>query len=159
MIKRISENFESHQFNTPVAALMELSNSLGDFKIEPNSASTDEMFAVNEALQSLILMLAPYAPHFAEEMWEVLTGNSQGILASGARFPVADEDLAKADELEIPIQINGKLRVRVVVSPEISQKDLEELALSNDKVKEYTDGKQIVKIIVVPKRLVNIVIK
>ncbi len=80
-------------------------------------------------------------------------------MASGARFPVADESLAKADELEIPIQINGKLRSRVLVSPEISQKDLEKLALSNEKVKEYTDGKQIVKIIVVPKRLVNIVVK
>ncbi len=158
-IKRITENFESHQFNTPVAALMELSNALGDFKIEPKSASEEELFAVSEALQSLILMLAPYAPHFAEEMWEILTGNSQGILASGARFPVADESLAKADELEIPIQINGKLRVRVLVSPEISQKDLEKLALENDKIKEYTDGRQIVKVIVVPKRLVNIVVK
>ncbi len=158
-IKRITENFESHQFNTPVAALMELSNSLGDFKIEPKSASEEKLFAVSEALQSLILMLAPYAPHFAEEMWEILTGSSEGILVSGVKFPVADESLAKADELEIPIQINGKLRSRVLVSPEISQKDLEELALENDKIKEYTDGKQIVKVIVVPKRLVNIVIK
>ncbi len=158
-IKRITENLESHQFNTPVAALMELSNSLGDFKVEPNSANKSEIIAVSEALQSLILMLTPYAPHFAEEMWEVLTGSSEGILASGAKFPVADESLAKADELEIPIQINGKLRSRVLVSPEISQSDLEELALDNDKVKEYTDGKQIVKVIVVPKRLVNIVIK
>ena len=158
-IKRIAENFESHQFNTPVAALMELSNSLGDFKVEPKSANESEKFAVSEALQSLILMLAPYAPHFAEEMWEILTEDSQGILASGARFPVADEALAKADELEIPIQINGKLRVRVLVSPEISQKELEELALENDKIKEYTDGKQIVKVVVVPKRLVNIVVK
>ena len=78
-------------------------------------------------------MLAPYAPHFAEEMWEALTGNSQGILASGARFPVADEDLAKADEMEIPIQVNGKLRSRVVVSPETSQEDLEALALAMTK--------------------------
>ncbi len=158
-IKRITENFESHQFNTPVAALMELSNSLGDFKVEPKSANKSEIFAVSEALQSLILMLAPYAPHFAEEMWEILTGNLQGILASGAKFPVADESLTKADELEIPIQINGKLRSRVLVLPEISQKDLEELALENEKVKEYIDGKQIVKVIVVPKRLVNIVVK
>ncbi len=158
-IKRITENFESNQFNTPVAALMELSNALGDFKVEPNSADKSELFAVSEALQSLILMMTPYAPHFAEEMWEILTGNFQGITNSGARFPVADENLVKADELEIPIQINGKLRSRVLVSPEISQKDLEESALSDEKVKEYTDGKQIVKIIVVPKRLVNIVIK
>jgi leucyl-tRNA synthetase len=158
-IKRITGNFESYQFNTPVAALMELSNALGDFKVEPDEASDDELFAVNEALQSLILMLAPYAPHFAEEMWENLTDNEQGILQSGARFPVADENLAKADEIEIPIQVNGKLRSRVLISPETSQAALEAMALANAKIKEYIDGKQIVKIIVVPNRLVNIVVK
>ncbi|MBA3692853.1 MAG: leucine--tRNA ligase [Acidobacteria bacterium] len=158
-IKRIRENFESYQFNTPVAALMELSNALGDFKVAPEKASDDELSAVNEALQSLILMLAPYAPHFAEEMWENLTDSERGILQSGARFPVADENLAKADEIEIPIQVNGKLRSRVLVSPETSQADLEAMALADVKIKEYTDDKQIVKIIVVPSRLVNIVVK
>jgi leucyl-tRNA synthetase len=158
-IKRITENFESYQFNTPVAALMELSNALGDFKVEPDKATADELFAVSEALKSLILMLAPYAPHFAEEMWENLTSSEQGILQSGARFPIADESLAKADEIEIPIQVNGKLRSRVLVSPETSQADLEAMALADVKIKEYTDDKQIVKIIVVPNRLVNIVVK
>ncbi|CAN5645339.1 leucine--tRNA ligase [soil metagenome] len=158
-IKRITENFESYQFNTPVAALMELSNALGDFKVEPDKATADELFAVSEALKSLILMLAPYAPHFAEEMWENLTSSEQGILQSGARFPIADESLAKADEMEIPFQVNGKLRSRVLVSPETSQADLEAMALADVKIKEYTDDKQIVKIIVVPNRLVNIVVK
>jgi leucyl-tRNA synthetase len=104
-------------------------------------------------------MLAPYAPHFAEEMWEVLTRSEKGILQSGVRFPVADENLAKADEIEIPIQVNGKLRSRILTAPETSQADLEAMALANTKIKEYTDGKQIVKIIVVPNRLVNIVVK
>jgi leucyl-tRNA synthetase len=138
---------------------MELSNALGDFKVEPDKATADELFAVSEALKSLILMLAPYAPHFAEEMWENLTSSEQGILQSGARFPIADESLAKADEMEIPIQVNGKLRSRVLVSPETSQADLEAMALADVKIKEYTDDKQIVKIIVVPNRLVNIVVK
>jgi leucyl-tRNA synthetase len=158
-IKRITENFESYQFNTPVAALMELSNSLGDFKVEPNEASEDDLFVVKEALQSLILMLAPYAPHISEELWEILTGSEKGILASGVRFPVVDENLAKADEIEIPIQVNGKLRSRILVSPETSKEDLEARALDDAKIKEHTDGKQIVKIIVVPNRLVNIVVK
>ena len=158
-IKRITENFESGQFNTPIAALMELSNALGDFKIEPKAANASDLFAVGEATKSLILMLAPYAPHFAEELWEVLDGSAEGILRSGARFPVADQSLAKADEIEIPIQINGKLRSRVTISPETSQKDLETLALADAKVREYTDGKQILKVIVVPSRLVNIVVK
>jgi len=158
-IKRVTENFESFQFNTPVAALMELSNALGDFKIEPEAASETDLFAVKEALQSLILMLTPYAPHISEELWEILTGKSDGILASGARFPVSDEDLAKADEIEIPIQVNGKLRSRILTAPETSKEDLEALATADAKIKEYTDGKQIVKIIVVPNRLVNIVVK
>ncbi|MGI8638866.1 MAG: leucine--tRNA ligase [Pyrinomonadaceae bacterium] len=158
-IKRITENFESHQFNTPVAALMELSNAMNDFKVEPKAASESDLFAVGEALKSLILMLTPYAPHIAEELWEVLTENSQGILQSGARFPVADESLAKADEVEIPIQVNGKLRSRVLTSPAAAKEQLEAMALADAKIKEYTDGKEIVKIIVVPSRLVNIVVK
>ncbi len=158
-IKRITGNFESGQFNTPVAALMELSNALGDFKVEPKSASASDLFAIDEAIKSLILMLAPYAPHVAEELWEVLTESAAGILQHGAKFPVADETLAKADEIEIPIQINGKLRSRVTVLPETSQKDLEAAALADAKIRELIDGKQIVKIIVVPNRLVNVVVK
>ena len=158
-IKRVTGNFESYQFNTPVAALMELSNWIGDYKVEPDQASNGESFAAREALQSLILMLAPYAPHFAEEMWEVLTGSEQGILQSGATFPVADESLARADEIEIPIQINGKLRARLTLPPETSKADLEAAALANEKVKEYIDGKQVVKIVVVPNRLVNVVVR
>ncbi len=158
-IKRITENLDFYQFNTPVAALMELSNALGDFKVEPDAANDAERFAVREALEKLILMLAPYAPHFAEEIWEVLTGKEQGILASGATFPIADENLARASEIEIPVQINGKLRSKLTTSPAVSKEDLERMALTDAKIKEHTDGKQIVKIIVVPGRLVNIVVK
>lgn len=158
-IKRITENFESYQFNTPVAALMELSNAMNDFKIEPKQACKGDVYAIKEAVESLILMLAPYAPHVAEELWEAVGDNSKGILASGARFPVADDNLAKADEVEIPIQVNGKLRSRVMAAAETPQKALEEMALADEKIKEYISGKQIVKVIVVPGRLVNIVIK
>jgi len=158
-IKRVTENFESLQLNTPVAALMELCNSMYDFKVEPEAADKGDLFVIREAIESLILMLAPYTPHFAEEMWEAVAGTSEGILKSGARFPEVREDLAKADEIEIPVQINGKLRARVLASPETSQEDLKAMALVDAKVKEYTNGKEIVKIIVVPNRLVNIVVK
>ena len=158
-IKRIEENFESLQFNTPVAALMELSNALYDFKVEPAAASDADVYAVCEAIESLILMLAPFAPHTAEELYAALVGNENGILANGGRFPEYRAELAKADEIEIPVQINGKLRSRVTASPDASNEELEALALADAKVREYTDGKQIVKVIVVPKRLVNVVIK
>jgi leucyl-tRNA synthetase len=158
-IKRIEENFESLQFNTPVAALMELSNAIYDFKIEPETASETDIFALREAVESLILMLTPFAPHTAEELYAQLAGNENGIQANGGRFPRFSEELAKADEIEIPVQINGKLRSRVLASPEATNDELQAMALADAKVVEQTTGKQIVKIIVVPKRLVNIVVR
>ena len=158
-IKRVTENFESLQFNTPVAALMELSNAIYDFKVEPETADESDVFAIREAVESLILMLAPFAPHTAEELYARIVGNEDGILANGARFPEYREELAKADEIEIPVQINGKLRSRITAAPETANDDLEKMALADAKVREYINGKEIVKIIVVPKRLVNIVIK
>ncbi len=158
-IKRIEENFESLQFNTPVAALMELSNAIYDFKVEPETATDADVFAIREAVESLILMLTPFAPHTAEELYAQIVGNDDGILANGARFPEYREELARADEIEIPVQINGKLRSRVLASPDATNDELQALALADAKVIENTDGKQIVKIIVVPKRLVNIVVR
>ncbi len=158
-IKRIQDNLESLQFNTPVAALMELSNALGDFKAESGEATPEEVFAVKEGVVSLVLMLAPFAPHTAEELFAQIVGNEKGILANGARFPEYSEELAKADEIEIPVQINGKLRSRIMASPEATNERLQEMAFSDEKVAELTTGKEIVKVIVVPARLVNIVIK
>jgi leucyl-tRNA synthetase len=158
-IKRIEESLESLQFNTPVAALMELSNALYDFKVEPETASAADVSAIREATEALVLMLTPFAPHTAEELYSQIAGNADGILANEARFPEYRAELAKADEIEIPVQINGKLRARVLASPDASNETLEKLALADAKVTEHTDGKQIVKIVVVPKRLVNIVVK
>lgn len=158
-IQRISENLESLQFNTPVAALMELSNAIYDFKVEPDTANDADIFVLREAVESLILMLAPFAPHTAEELYANVVGNEDGILANGGRFPEFRAELAKADEIEIPVQINGKLRARVLASPDATNDVLEQLAFSDEKVKEMTFGKTIVKVVVVPKRLVNIVVK
>ena len=158
-IKRVSDNFESLQFNTPVAALMELSNAIGDYSTEPDKASDDDIFAVREALTSLVLMLTPFSPHTAEELFSVLIGNENGIVANDARFPAFNEEFAKADEIEIPVQVNGRLRSRLMASPEASNQELETMAFADEKVREYTDGKEVVKVVVVPKRLVNIVVK
>lgn len=158
-INRIGESLDTLQFNTPVAALMELANAVSDFSVEPQHAEAPEIFAVREALMSLVLMLTPFAPHTAEELYGVLIGNEDGMLANGARFPVFDPELAKADEIEFPVQINGKLRARVVAAPETSNEELEKLAFADAKVQEFTAGKQVVKVIVVPKRLINIVVK
>ncbi len=158
-IKRITDSFESLQFNTPVAALMELSNAIGDIGVEPQAASEEEVIAVREALTALALMLTPFAPHVAEEFYANLVGNDRGMLANGALFPVADEELAQADQIEIAVQVNGKLRSRLLASPDTSREQLEEMARDDAKVREHTGGKEVVKVVVVPNRLVNIVVK
>jgi leucyl-tRNA synthetase len=88
-------------------------------------------------------------------MWEAL-GHAGGLKAD---WPIADPELAAREELEIPIQVNGKLRSRVITSPEISEEDLRTAALADEKIRALVDGKQVVKVIVVPKRLVNVVIR
>ena len=159
IIRRITDSLESLQFNTPVAALMELSNEISDFAVEPGNADAGDLYAVREALTSLMLMLTPFAPHVSEELYSELIGNEEGILANGAMFPESDDELARAEEIEIPVQINGKLRARIMASPDADNGSLEKMAFADDRVREYTDGKEVLKVIVVPNRLVNIVIK
>ncbi len=156
-IAKITRDFESLSLNTTVAALMELFNELSDFNADPATASAEDLFAVREALESLVLMLAPIAPHIAEELWEQL-GHSGGLLKSG-RWPQADAELASSDELEIPIQVNGKLRSKVVVSPAVTDDELRATALNDEKVRALIEGHEIVKVVIVPRRLVNIVIR
>jgi leucyl-tRNA synthetase len=156
-IAKVTSDFENLHLNTIVAALMELFNELSAFETEPETATAADAFAVREALESLVLMLAPFSPHAAEEMWQQL-GHNSGLLNSG-RWPQADAELAKHDELEIPIQVNGKLRSRLLVSPQVTEEELRTAALSDEKIRAITQGHQVVKVIVVPQRLVNVVVK
>lgn len=158
-IKRVDDSLSTLQFNTPVAGLMELINALNESKLEPETATEDEKFAVYEATRSLVLMLAPFAPHTAEELYEQITGETGGMIASGALYPEYRAELAVADEIEIAVQVNGKLRSRIMASPDATNAELEEKALADEKVGEFTAGKEIVKVVVVPKRLVNVAVK
>jgi leucyl-tRNA synthetase len=157
-IARVTADFEELHLNTSVAALMELSNALGDFNVQPQGASAADVYAVREALESLVLMLAPFAPHIAEEMWESL-GHKGGLLSKGARWPKANEELARKEELEIPVQVNGKLRARIRATPDTPADELRTRALADEKVSAFTSGREVVKVIVVPQRLVNIVVR
>jgi leucyl-tRNA synthetase len=111
---------------------------------------------VRELLRSLVLLLAPFAPYLAAELWEAL-GEEGAVLR--APWPVSNRELAKEDEIEIPVQINGKLVTLVRVGAEASPKEIEAAALANDKVQARTAGKTIAKVIVVPGKLVNLVVK
>jgi leucyl-tRNA synthetase len=156
-IARVTGDFEKLDLNTNVAALMELLNALGDFNVDPASASESDIFTAREAIEALVVMLAPFSPHVAEEMWEGL--GHQGGLLKRAPWPIADPELARKEELEIPVQVNGKLRSRVIVPPDISEEDLRTMALADAKIQSFIDGQKIVKVIVVPQRLVNVVVK
>ena len=157
-IAKITSDIERLHLNTSVAALMELFNQLSDFNADPATASEEDVFAVREALEALVVMLAPFAPHVAEEMWEGL-GHTGGLLREVPRWPVADPELARREELEIPIQVNGKLRSRVIVSPDVSEDELRASALADERVRAQINGREVVKVIVVPRRLVNVVIR
>jgi leucyl-tRNA synthetase len=107
-----------------------------------------------EAVESLIVMLSPFAPHTMEELWEVY-GHTDGLI--GARWPEFDPDVARAEELEIPVQVNGKLRGVVRVAPGIADADLEKIALADPNVRAHTAGKTIKKVVIVKGRLVSVV--
>lgn len=156
-IVHVTRDFEGLHLNTIVAALMELFNELSDFNAEPATASDADVFAVREALESLVVMLAPFSPHIAEQMWEEL-GHAGGLLNS-ARWPQADAELARSEELEIPIQVNGKLRSRLLVSPKVNEDELRNAALADEKIRSFIQGHAVVKVIVVPQRLVNVVVR
>jgi len=155
-IRKITEDFAGRwHFNTCIAAIMELLNVL--IAAEPAIAAGEVPDAVvTEILRNLVLLLAPFSPHLASELWEQI-GEQPSILR--APWPKYDEALAKEDEIEIPIQVNGKLRTVIKVAAEADEQALRDAALAEDKIEVATEGKQIVKVIIVPGKLVNIVVK
>jgi leucyl-tRNA synthetase len=157
-IARVTTDFEELHFNTSIAAMMELLNAIGDAGLTPEAATDTDAYAMREALAALVLMLSPFTPHVAEEMWQGL-GHEGGILRSGARWPAFHPELARKEELEIPVQINGKLRARIKAAPDTPEAELRAAALADERVRAYTEEREIVKVIVVPNRLVNVVIR
>jgi leucyl-tRNA synthetase len=155
-IAKITLDFEGRwHFNTDVSAIMELVNEIqaADSQIAAGDIPAP---VVRELFRSLALLLAPFAPYLAAELWEEL-GEEGAILR--APWPVSDPVLAKEDELEIPVQINGKLVTVIRVGTDASPKGIEVAALSDSKVQSRIAGKTVVKVIVVPGKLVNLVVK
>jgi leucyl-tRNA synthetase len=155
-IAKITQDFEGRwHFNTCVAAIMELVNLIQS--ADASMATGDVNSAViAEIMENLTLLLAPFAPFLAAELWEKL-GNKENILRQP--WPVSDPELAKEDELEIPVQINGKLVTVIRVPADADAKTIEAAALADEKVKLRTAGKTVAKVIVVPGKLVNLVVK
>ena len=144
-IKKVGEDFERMKFNTAIAAMMSLVNEFS----KKGSVTKGEYM-------TLITLLNPVAPHMTEELWEMYGG--KGLL-SLSPWPKYDEDKTVDDEVEIVVQINGKIRDKMLAPADIDRDGLQTLALESDRVKALTEGKSIVKVIAVPGKLVNIVVK
>ena len=155
-IRKITQDFGGRwHFNTSIAAIMELVNELtaADAEIAAGAISAG---ALAPMLESLVLLLAPFAPHLSAELWEQL-GQTDGILRHP--WPKFNESLAREDEIEIPVQVNGKLRSLVRVPLDASRDDLEAAARADEKVQAALAGKTVVKVVVVPGKLVNFVVR
>ncbi len=150
-VEKVTQDFDNRwHFNTSIAALMELTNELYSLEAELSQE------VLNEAAEKLVLLLAPFAPFVTQELWEEM-GRKGPVFRQ--EWPVADPALAREDEIEVPVQVNGKLRSRVVVSRGLNKDELQARALDDERIRALVGGKQIVKVVVVPDRLVNIVVK
>src|SRR2546425_3275000 len=173
-IQRVSVDIEERQqLNTAIAAMMELVNELYAFsektvtgppgrRVEEDAERageterTETICVLREAIEALILMLSPFAPHVSEELWERL-GFEGGL--SAAAWPTFDPAVAKAEEIVVPVQVNGKVRSRLTVAAEASEAERERLALADPHVQNYTSGKTVKKVVVARGRLVSVVVQ
>jgi leucyl-tRNA synthetase len=155
-IKRVSDDFQGRwHFNTCISAIMELVNALYGAEDAIAKRAVPAAFLA-EVQRDLVLLLAPFAPYLAHELWEML-GQKESLLR--APWPKYDAELAKEEEIEIPVQISGKLRSRVTVPADAAEDFVLERALADEKIKAAVAGKQIVKKIYVPGKMVNLVVK
>ncbi len=143
-IKKVSEDIEKMRFNTAVAQMMVLVNEMEKSKVIPQ-----------QIWEKFILILSPFAPHLSEELWQ-LAGHQEGLAFEN--WPAYDEKLIQTDELELVIQVNGKVRDKIKVSADITAQEAEKLALQSDKVKKWLNGKEPKKVIYIKGKLVSVVV-
>jgi len=151
-LRRVTSDFENFEFNTIISGLMELLNEMYKAR-EVGAVGTPEW---NEATEIYLKMLAPVAPHIAEELWTNQLGRPYSIHQQ--EWPKVDEAAAKEDTIELPVQINGKVRDRIIVAADASEQEIKSVALASETVQKYLEGKEPKKVIVANKRLVSLVI-
>jgi leucyl-tRNA synthetase len=160
-LQKVADDFGRRQtFNTAIAAVMELVNAVNKFQDDAPGNTTEQQFAqnksiVHEALEVVLLTLSPIVPHFCHALWRHL-GHEETII--DCPWPTVDESALVQDEIQLVIQVNGKLRGKLDVAKDTDTKTLESLALADTNVQKFTDGKSVRKIIVVPGKLINIVV-
>lgn len=154
-IKKVTLEIETRfHFNTAIAAIMEFVNYL--YKIDSKQIQSDlQRAALAEAVQTLILLLSPFVPHISEELWD-LTGNERFV--SHQRWPKYHENLSQSEQISIVVQINGKVRSKIIADADVTESQVREMVLSDQKVRVYTSGKEIKKWVYVPRKLVSLVV-
>lgn len=159
-IKKVTEAIEdNYHFNTSIAGNMELINDVYDFRssvLGTDKESSESQKVFGEVLRNIVIMLSPFVPHFCDELWEAM--GETGFLFN-APWPEYDEKLTVADEITMAIQVNGKVRGSISVERTASKEDIEKMALAVENVQKHTEGKTVAKVIVVPGKIVNIVVK
>lgn len=149
-IAAVTEEYEKIGFNRAIAKIREFSNALEKFKI----SSQEDRKIIFFALKNLVILISPIAPHLSEELWSRIGGQD---LVANVDFPKFDEKLISDNEVNIALQVSGKLRAVIKVAKDITKDEMEKIALENESVKKFVEGKEIKKVIVVPNKLVNIV--
>jgi len=153
-IQKVQSAIERFSLNTAISALMEQVNALQEWcNAHKNSTEANPVFS--EAVETLLLCLSPFAPHLADELLEEL-GFSQSAFEMS--WPVADEEIAKEDEIELPVQINGKVRARITIAADADEDFVKQTALQTPEVQSQLDGKEPRRVIVVAGRMVNVVV-
>ena len=151
-IKSVTHDTEQFQFNTSIARIMELVNAIYKY----DSVKKKNRGLLEDTIEDLIKLIAPFAPHFAEEMWETI-GKTTSVF--NEQWPEHDEKALVKDEIELAVQFNGQVKYKINVSADADNKEIEDTAVNDPRAGAYTEGKNIVKVIVVKGRLVNIVVK
>jgi leucyl-tRNA synthetase len=156
-IRRVTVDVEERiHLNTAISALMELVNAMYAFgEAVQGDARPQSAAVLREAIEALVLMLSPFAPHTAEELWE-MTGHAGGI--ASAAWPAFDEAVARAEEIVVPVQVNGKVRSRLTLAAGVDEAELRARALADAAVRAHTDGKTVKSVVIVRGKLVNVVV-
>jgi leucyl-tRNA synthetase len=155
-IKKVSDDIQNRfHFNTAIAAIMEMANELGRINVVDAEKSPNLSAALKEAVRTMVLLLSPFVPHIAEEMWEAL-GENPGMVKHG--WPPYDLALLEQDEVLIVVQVNGKKRAEISLPSDASEEEVRAAGLEEPNVQKFVEGKTIRKVIMVPGRLMNVVV-
>ena len=153
-IKKVTDDFERMHFNTAISGMMELLNEIHSCTNSADKIKQLDVFVLKEAINAIILLVAPFAPHLAEEIWRKL-GNAESIFAQV--WPKFSEDAIKLDSVCLVVQVKGKVRANISVAYGLKEEELRKIILKEEKIKKWIENKSIKKLIVVPDKLVNIV--